>query len=237
MDKKNSCFYNEDGTMRSIEEIIEEYNAEIEANTNPFVNSSLNAFVHPDYQIDSIKALETFSFISRNLYLTDEIKHEHAISFSDAISFWNFIDETDGVPVEEREPIKIFIDTPGGDLDATLSIIDCITLSKTPVWTITTGSGSSGGFFVGMCGHKRIGYPHSTYLFHEGSCQNGGDAHKYFQFDDFYKKRLKTLKELTLEKTKFTEEFYKNHKKDDVWLSAEEALQKGIIDEIATELI
>lgn len=199
--------------------------------------STFDIWIEPEFQIQSEEIFDTFSFRNRSLYLCSEITHEHAIDFSDSIRFWNTIDELDKIPIEKRQPIKIYIDSPGGDLDATFSIIDSILLSKTPVWTITIGTGDSGGFFIGICGHKRIGYPHSSYLLHEGNCQNEGDAHKYLQAVEFYKKKLIMLKQITLKKTKITEPEYKKHKKDDLWFTAEDALNKGIIDEIATELI
>lgn len=200
-------------------------------------DSTLSTFTEPETQINSEDVLNTFSFIDRTLYLTTEITHEHAIAFSDVIRFWNYIDRLDNIPEDERIPIKIYIDTPGGDLDATFSIIDSIKLSKTPVWTITIGSGFSGGFFIGIVGDKRIGYPNSSYLFHEGSCQSGGDAHKYLQFGKFYETRLSYLKNIVLDNTKITSDEYKKHRKDDLYLDANTAVKYGVIDEIATELI
>lgn len=176
--------------------------------------------------------LNSNAFLLREIYLEGEIVEETGTLISTQIRFWNQIDTMDEVPVEERAPIKIFINTPGGDLNSTFTIIDSIKNSKTPVYTITSGEGCSGGFFVGICGHKRFGYKHSAYLFHEGSCAFGADAHKYKQHYKFYEKRLEQLKAITLENTKFTEKFYNSHAKDDLYLTAEEALKYGVIDEI-----
>jgi ATP-dependent protease ClpP protease subunit len=38
--------------------------------------------------------------------------------------------------IDARQPIKIFIDSPGGDVTFMWSIINLIDISKTPVWTI-----------------------------------------------------------------------------------------------------
>lgn len=241
MEMNQLNFMDENGKMLPYEEVEKNlkkiYDAVSEESGCNCGIGVLESFIRPETQIEADKALETFSFLNRALYLTSEITHEHAIAFSDAILFWNEMDNMEEIPTEEREPIKIYINTPGGDLDATFSIIDSITLSKTPVWTITVGSGDSGGFFVGIAGHKRIGYPHSSYLFHEGSCQNGADAHKFLQNAKFYEKRLSLLKSVVLKHTKLTADEYKKHRKDDLWLTAQDALKYGIIDEIATELI
>jgi ATP-dependent Clp protease protease subunit len=153
------------------------------------------------------------------------------------IKFFNRQDEQDGIPVEERVPIKIYIDSPGGDLIATFTMINSIRMSKTPVWTINIGAAYSGGFFTFIAGHKRFAYPLASFLFHEGSTGTSGDAGKFRNFADFYKKELDNLKKVVLEYTDITEEDYEKHINDDWWFTAEEALEYGICDEITKELI
>ena len=153
------------------------------------------------------------------------------------IRFFNRQDEQDGIPVEERVPIKIYIDSPGGDLIATFTMINSIRMSKTPVWTINIGAAYSGGFFTFIAGHKRFAYPLASFLFHEGSTGTSGDAGKFRNFADFYKKELDNLKKVVLEYTDITEEDYEKHINDDWWFTAEEALKYGICDEITKELI
>lgn len=153
------------------------------------------------------------------------------------IRFFNRQDEQDGIPIEERIPIKIYIDSPGGDLIATFTMINSIRMSKTPVWTINIGAAYSGGFFTFIAGHKRFAYPLASFLFHEGSTGTSGDAGKFRNFADFYKKELDNLKKVVLEYTDITEEDYEKHINDDWWFTAEEALEYGICDEITKELI
>lgn len=171
---------------------------------------------------------------NRELYIAD-IANEMAGGLEAMIRFYNRCDEQDNIPIEERTPIKLFIDSPGGDLIAAYTIINAIELSKTPVWTINIGGAYSAGFFIFIAGHYRIAYPLSSFLYHEGSCVMGGDAHKFRNHADFYKKQLDQLKKHTLKYTKLTEEDYAKILKDDYWLTAEEALEKGIVDEIATK--
>lgn len=154
------------------------------------------------------------------------------------IRFWNTVDEENNTPIEERQPIKIYIDSNGGSLHATFTMIDAIVMSKTPVWTINIGTAFSGGFFTFIVGHKRIAYPHSSFLYHEGSTAGGHqDAGKFRNYASFYDKLLDQIKEITLKYTKITEEEYDKHIKDDWWILADEALELGICDEIATEFV
>lgn len=106
-------------------------------------------------------------------------------------------------------------------------------MSKTPVWTINVGTAYSGGFFTFICGDRRIAYPHSSFLYHEGSAGTEGTANQFENFAAFYKRRLEQLKQIVLEKTKISEEKYTAIQKDDFWMSAEDALELGCVDIIA----
>ena len=148
--------------------------------------------LHNNYE-EAIKSYDNIltlnSYYKREIILGD-IEPDVGEAVEAFIRFYNQVDEEDNIPVEERMPIKIFIDSDGGDLSATLTMIDAIKMSKTPVWTINLGCAYSGGFFTFICGHKRLAYPHSTFLYHEGSTMNGGDAGKFRNFAEFYDKRL-----------------------------------------------
>lgn len=185
---------------------------------------------------DFNKCLEIADTLNRTIII-EEIDEESGVVAESLIRFWNRYDDEAGTPVEERTPIKIYIDSPGGYLSCTFTIIDAIRLSKTPVWTINIGCAYSGGFFIFISGHKRIAYENSSFLYHEGSIKLGGDAHKFENSADFYKKQRERLKQLTLKYTGVTEELYNEHIKDDWYLFADEALELKITDEIATEFI
>lgn len=176
--------------------------------------------------------IETAQTLDRNLYLGDIDENTGSI-IDTAIRFWNKVDAENETPIEEREPIKLYIDSPGGSLLSTFTIIDSIALSKTPVWTINVGTAYSGGFFTFICGDRRIAYPHSSFLYHEGSAGTEGTANQFENFAAFYKRRLEQLKQIVLEKTKISEEKYSAIQKDDFWMSAEDALELGCVDIIA----
>ena len=189
---------------------------------------------------DSIKnfdnILETNGFLNREIFVGD-IDSDLGVAVNVLIRFYNQQDEEENIPVQDRKPIKIFIDSGGGDLDATFTIIDSIKMSKTPVWTINFGCAYSGGFFIFINGHKRFTTPLSTFLYHEGSTGNVGDAGKFRNFAEFYERQLALLKDIVLKQTNISEELYKEHQKDDWWLDANEALDLGIADEILERFI
>ena len=234
--------FDEDGNMKSKEQFLNDvakmYDTtaeEIQTQNGNMGNSMLDLLLNKELQVDDYDVLNSFDFYERTIFIADEIQPSLGTEIVRKIRFWNHIDTCDGTPIEERTPIKIYIDTPGGDIFAVFSIMSAIKMSKTPVYTITYGRGYSGGFFIGICGHKRFGFSNSSYLFHEGMTIDGGDAHKFLQHVDFYKLQLKKIKDITIQNTKITNDEYDARQKDDWFFSPTEALHYGIIDEILND--
>ena len=98
---------------------------------------------------DDMKTFDDFlnlnSALNREI-LIGEIVDGLGVSVESYIRYWNKQDE--GIPREDREPIKIYIDSLGGMLTDSMTIIDAIKMSKTPVIGICTGCAYSGGFFI-----------------------------------------------------------------------------------------
>lgn len=197
------------------------------------INQYLNSETIFESGFNSV--LEVASMLSRDIYIND-VNSDLADIVDSIIRFWNRTDEQNDTPIEKRIPIKLYINSYGGELVAAYAIINAIELSKTPVWTIVTGAAYSAGFFIYIAGHKRFAYPLASFLFHEGSTGSGvSDAHKFRNQADFYNKQLQQLKKHTLKYTNLTEEDYAKIQKDDYWLTADEAKGKGVVDYILTE--
>ena len=82
------------------------------------------------------------------------------------------------VDPESRKPIKIFIDTVGGDVQVMWTLINAMKISQTPIYTIVYCTALSAGAHILAAGHKRFAFPGSTILVHSGSRQYTGDAEK-----------------------------------------------------------
>lgn len=74
--------------------------------------------------------------LKREVYLYD-ISLGTGSSIDGYIRFWNQFDNSHNIPIKERKPIKIYIDSCGGSLTDTLTIIDSIKLSKTPIYILS----------------------------------------------------------------------------------------------------
>ena len=96
--------------------------------------------------------------------------------------------EDKGKSVEERAPIKVYIDSPGGDVCALWTTIKAIEISKTPVYTINYCTAYSAAADLLTAGHKRFAFPGTNIMVHSGSCMYAGtveqadNTKKYFEF-------------------------------------------------------
>ena len=178
---------------------------------------------------------ERYDTINRVLLLNG-IDEAVGDAITHLIRMWNMADK--GIPVEERVPIKLFVDSSGGDLTSALMMADAITLSKTPVYTINMGTAYSGGLLVFVTGHKRYSFPSASFLFHEGSTSLGSiDAGKFKNYAGYYSNLIDRMKNYIIKNTKVDEELYKEKSRDDFWFFVEEAIELGFCDEVITEFI
>lgn len=195
--------------------------------------------------IDNVKTDEKKNFddivdldadLHRNICI-EEIYSGLGAEIDSKIRFWNRLDDKNEIAIGDREPIKIFIDSLGGSLTDSLTIVNSIQLSRTPVITIALGCVYSGGFFIFIAGDKRYAYPNASFLYHEGSAGTQGTANQFSNFAEFYKVQLKQIEDLVLNYTEINKELYNEKKRDDWWMDTNEALKYKVCDEILTELI
>jgi len=158
------------------------------------------------------------------------------IDFSLMIMKWNKHDK--GLPVEERLPIKIFINSDGGDLSAVLNFINVIQLSKTPVYTIGMGKAYSSGTLLLLAGNKgrRYIFQDTTALLHSGSTGAMGNTDKVLDNFQFTQRQEKRVKEYVVANTNITDKLYTKNYRKDWWLMSDEIISLGVADKIITDL-
>lgn len=135
-------------------------------------------------------------------------------------------------PVEKRAPIKIFIDTNGGDVQVMWSLINAINISKTPVHTIVYCTALSAGAHILAAGHKRLAFPGATILVHSGSVGYHGTVEQVESAKKFYEVLDKRVTDMFLNDTKVNAKAMKRKGAFDWYMTAEEALAHGVIDRI-----
>ncbi|MBR3204551.1 ATP-dependent Clp protease proteolytic subunit [Candidatus Saccharibacteria bacterium] len=179
----------------------------------------------------------------RNYYTLDFT----ALSVPDIVRFIIAINrednkhEAEAAPGEtfERKPIWIYIDSFGGDIDTRMSLVNTISLSKTPVYTVNLGLCYSMAFVIFISGHRRFSLPDAKFLFHDGHKVCMGDANKVDDYMNFSKRYEKAVfRRIMLERSNdtFTEEIYERLYPHDNYLFAKEALGYGFVDEIIEDI-
>jgi ATP-dependent Clp protease protease subunit len=183
-------------------------------------------------KVDNLDGLSEYSDASnRNLYIMGDINADTGVAVENMIRFYNQADKQFNIVKEDRVPIKIWINSYGGDLQAALTTCDAIHLSETPIYTINQGQAASAAALIFLAGHKRIAFPKSYLMIHEGSIGVSQiDAHKFQAMSDFYKVQRTLLKKIIMEYTGMSEEDYTSHAKDDWWMDVNDAMKYNMID-------
>jgi ATP-dependent Clp protease protease subunit len=134
----------------------------------------------------------------------------------------------------ERHPIHLIVNTFGGSVYDGLGLIGAIELSTTPVVVTCLGSAMSMGLFILASGHHRRAHHLSTMMYHQISL-GAYDKIEGLRKDMEEAQRLEELCEnILFKRTKLRKKDLEDYKtrKADWYISAEEALKFGIIDEI-----
>lgn len=144
--------------------------------------------------------------------------------------------EDKGKPTEERTPIKVFIDSPGGDVCALWTTIKAIEISKTPVYTINYCTAYSAAADLLASGHKRYALPGTSVMVHSGSCMFGGTMEQAENMKKHFDKLGKKVTDYFLAHTKVDPKTFKKKAPGDWYMDEDEALKNGLIDEIIIDL-
>lgn len=132
------------------------------------------------------------------------------------------------------DPIRLFIDSPGGDADAGFAIFDMIRFVKPPVWTIGMGLVASAGAIILLAAPKerRVGLPNSHYLIHQPLSGIRGVATDI----EIHARELEKLREkinvLIADETGIVKTQVEKDTDRDYWMGAEEAKQYGLISKV-----
>ena len=129
------------------------------------------------------------------------------------------------------KPIYVYIDSPGGDVDAGFAIFDMIRFIKPPVYTIGMGLVASAGALILLAASKnyRLGLPNSHYLIHQPLSGIKGVATDIeIHAKEIEKIRTKINALIAEETGKNAADVAKDTDRD-YWLSADEAVNYGLI--------
>jgi ATP-dependent Clp protease, protease subunit len=139
--------------------------------------------------------------------------------------------------LEQEDPekeIKVFINSPGGDADAGFAIYDMMKFIKPKIKNICAGVAASAAVIIllGTGKESRVSLPNSRILIHQPSTGVHGTASDIqIEASEILKCREK-INRMISEETNREFEKVENDTKRNYWMSAEEAVEYGLISKI-----
>jgi len=138
--------------------------------------------------------------------------------------------------LSKDKDIHLYINCPGGSVDDTLAIYDTMQFVSCDVATYCVGSAVSGGAIVLAAGSKgkRYALPHAKIMIHQPWGAVGGQAADIqIQAEEILKDKER-LNKLLAKHTGQTLERVREDTERDRYMTAEEAKEYGLVDEILT---
>ncbi|MDR2471584.1 MAG: ATP-dependent Clp protease proteolytic subunit [Treponema sp.] len=130
---------------------------------------------------------------------------------------------------ESDGPIRIFIDSPGGGVDAGFAIFDMIRFVKAPVWTVGMGLVASAAAIIQLASprEQRVGLPNSRYLIHQPLSGIQGVATDIEIHARELEKLRAKINRLIADETGAAQDQVEKDTDRDFWMTAEEAASYG----------
>jgi len=165
----------------------------------------------------------------RIIFLSDEVNDATA---SLVIAQLLFLESEDAT-----KDIHLYINSPGGSVTAGLGIYDTMKYIKCDVSTICVGMAASMGSFLlaGGTKGKRYALPNSEIMIHQPLGGARGQATDVKIHADHLVRTREKLNRMLVEATGQPLEVIERDTERDNFMSAEEALEYGLIDKIMTE--
>lgn len=138
---------------------------------------------------------------------------------------------------DSDKPIYVYIDSPGGDVDAGFAIFDTIRFINAPVYTIGMGLVASAGALILLAAPKerRLGFPNSHYLIHQPSSGMKGVATDIEIHAAEIAKTKEKINKIIAEETGTSLDKVSKDTDRDYWLNAEESVSYGLISRVISK--
>ena len=193
---------------------------------NQKIEDSLTPYILEERQMN-VTAMDVFSrlMMERIIWVAGEVDDHMSSIVQAQLMFLDSIDRND---------ITMHIDSPGGSVKSGLSMVDVMEYIGSDIRTINTGMAASMGSVLLGAGTKgkRGSLRFSRTMLHQSSGGAGGNIQDARITMVEWEKLNDTLFELLGGYCGKTAEQVKTDASRDLWLSSEDALSYGIIDEI-----
>lgn len=190
------------------------------------LKSVLGTTMENDYYEEMMQSF----FSDRTLFINQDIDEGIIEDCVVYILKWNKEDK--GLSPENRKPIKIYLNSNGGDGIIAMQLVDAIETSTTPIIIIGLSLVASAAFHIYIAGHERVCFNNTIFLMHDGEVSIANTTSKARDTMKFIEELEERTKKHVLSKTKMDEEFYENHYDIEFFLYPDKAKELGITDKI-----
>ena len=162
---------------------------------------------------------------TRSILLSGEINKDSADKFIKDLLI---------LEAESNDPVKVFINSPGGDVDAGFAIYDMVRFVSCPVIMIGMGLIASAASLILLAvpAERRVGLPNSSYLIHQPLSEMKGNATDIEIHAMQLEKVKAKINAIIAEATGTALETVAADTDRDHWLDADQALGYGLISRI-----
>ncbi len=195
-------------------------------NNVPLMDPNLN---YRDYQRQRSMTLGDLLLENRIIFLQGVISNETANELVMKLLYLQ--------SENRRKDIHFYINSPGGSVSATLAIYDTMNILTCPVATYCVGLAASGAaiLLAGGAKGKRFALQHSKIMIHQPWGNVGGQVSDIeIQAQQILNDREMLNSILSVHTGKTIEQITKDTDRD-FYLSAEQAREYGVVDDILTQ--
>jgi ATP-dependent Clp protease protease subunit len=196
---------------------------------NKRIENSLTPYILEERQMN-VTAMDVFSrlMMERIIWVAGEVNDHMSTIVQAQLMFLDSLDSMD---------ITMHIDSPGGSVKSGLSMVDVMDYIHSDIRTINTGMAASMGSILLGAGTKgkRCSLKFSRTMLHQSSGGFGGNIQDAEIDMIEWKKLNQLLFDLLGGYCGKTAEQVMTDASRDLWLSSDDALKYGIIDEIVTK--
>jgi ATP-dependent Clp protease protease subunit len=135
---------------------------------------------------------------------------------------------------KSSDPVKVMIDSPGGDVDAGYAIFDMARFIRPDVWMIGMGLVASAGALILLAAPKerRVAFPNSHFLIHQPLSGLRGVATDIEIHAREIEKTRDRLNKLIADETGQPLDRVVKDTDRDYWMSAEDAVAYGLVSKV-----
>lgn len=178
--------------------------------------------------------------LDRNIFFCEQVDQEsinkvtkRIIEINENDKYLKELYHLSGIEYRPK-PIKVWIDSYGGNVYQIMGLVGIIEFSETEVYTIATGAAMSCGFVLLISGHKRFALPHATPMYHQVSSIAASTVQDMEEDLNETKRLQKWIEDLTLRRTKISKSKLAEIRKTKFnwFFTQSEMLSYGIVDSI-----